>query len=128
MSWHSFVLGKLVCNPLWFLGNDHPLASCNGGDDRHHSEDMYWTFLRSAWAGIAPLLSQQVRLVIRIGSRQQKKDALRDGLVRSLTQGLNRPVKLLGEGVSSKVVNTQANAFRRLKVLQLMEHDFLFEI
>lgn len=111
---------------VWFLGDDHPLASCNGRDDRHHSEDMYWTFLQSAWDGIAPLLSQRVRLVIRIGSRQQNKDALRDGLVQSLNQGLNRPVYLLDEGTSSKVVNTQARAFRGSKVSQFTEHDFLF--
>lgn len=111
---------------LWFLGYDDPLASCNGGDDRYHSETMYWAFLQSAWAGIAPLLSQQVRLVIRIGSRQQNKDVLRDGLTQSLKQGLNRPINLLDEGVSSKIVNTQANAFRGSKVSQLTEHDFLF--
>ena len=113
---------------LWFLGDDHPLASCNGGDDRHHSEGMYWAFLQSAWAGIAPLLSQQVRLVIRIGSRQQNKVTLREGLVQSLTQGLNRPVNLVNEGLSSKVVNTQANSFRGSKVSQFTEHDFLFNL
>ncbi len=113
---------------LWFLGEDHPLASCNGGDDRHHNEGMYWTFLQSAWAGIAPLLSQRVRLVIRIGSRQQNKDTLRDGLVQSLNQGLNRPVNLVNEGTSSKIINTQANAFRGSKVSQLTEHDFLFTV
>jgi len=111
---------------LWFLGNDRPLTSCTGGDDRHHSEGIYWAFLQFAWAGIAPLLSQQVRFVIRVGSRQQNKDVLREGLVQSLTQGLNRPVNLVNEGLSSKIVNTQANAFRGSKVSQLTEHDFLF--
>ncbi|MCY3654415.1 MAG: hypothetical protein OXG70_05210, partial [Cyanobacteria bacterium MAG IRC1_bin_28] len=77
-------------------------------------------------AGIAPWLSQQVRFVIRIGSRQQNKDVLRDGLRQSLNQGLNRTVNLVNEGVSSKIVNTQANAFRGSKVSQLTEHDFLF--
>jgi len=111
---------------LWFLGYDDPLASWNGGDDRYHSEDMYWAFLESAWADIAPLLSQQVRLVIRICSRRQNKDVLRDGLRQSLNQGLNRIVNLVNERVSSKIVNTQANAFQGSKVSQLTEHDFLF--
>lgn len=110
----------------WFLGDDNPWASCNGGDDRYHSEGMYWAFLQSAWSGIAPLLSQQVRLVTRIGSRQQNKDALRGGLMQSLTQELNRPVNPVHAGLSSKIVNTQANAFRGSKVSQLTEHDFLF--
>ena len=87
---------------------------------------MYWEFLQASWKGIAPLLAERVRLVVRIGGRRLCKTEMRDGLVQSLATGLNRSVRLVDTGVSSKVGNMQANAFRGARASRLMEHDFSF--
>ena len=67
-----------------------------------------------------------VRLVIRIGGRRLSKSELRDGLLESLSVGLGRSLRLIDTGISSKVGNSQANAFRGKKASRLMEHDFSF--
>jgi len=110
---------------LWFLGS-RSLTTHARADDRHYAREMYWEFLQASWKGLAPLLAERARLVVRIGGRRLCKSELRDGLVRSLAAGLNRSVRLVDTGVSSKVSNTQANAFRGAKTSQLMEHDFSF--
>ncbi len=110
---------------LWFLGGK-PLTTYDRGDDRHYSKDMYWEFLQASWKGLAPLLAERVRLVVRIGGRRLCKDELRDGLLHSLSDGLNRRVRLADTGISSKVGNTQANVFRGAKTSQITEHDFSF--
>ena len=110
---------------LWFLGS-RSMTTYARADDRHYASEMYWEFLQASWKGLAPLLAERVRLVVRIGGRRLRKSELRDGLVQSLSTGLNRSVRLVDTGVSSKVSNTQANAFRGTKASQLMEHDFSF--
>ena len=67
-------------------------------------------------------------LIVRIGGRRLSKAELRDGLQQSLSAGLNRSVRLVDTGISSKVINTQANAFRGTKASRLMEHDFSFKL
>lgn len=110
---------------LWFLGAKS-LTTYTRADDRHYAREMYWEFLQASWKGLAPLLAERARLVVRIGGRRLCKSELRDGLVQSLAVGLNRSVRIVDTGVSSKVGNTQANAFRGKKASQLMEHDFSF--
>ena len=112
---------------LWFLGGE-PLVSHDRRDDRHYNEDLYWTFMREAWRGVAPLLADSARLVIRIGGRKLRKSQLRSGLVRSLSGALGREVRLLDEGVTSEVESTQSSAFRGGKTSALSEHDFCFAV
>lgn len=111
---------------LWFLGGE-PTVSYHRGDDRHCSKALYWSFLKDSWRGMAPLLAPSVRIVVRIGGRRLTKNETLEGLQRTLRAGLDRDVRLVGRGTSSKVRNTQANAFRGAKASQLLEHDFLFE-
>ena len=73
-------------------------------------------------------LSDRARLVIRIGGRRLKKADLRNGLLRSLANGLDRKVCLVDTGVTSKVRSTQANSFRGAKASQLAEHDSCFNV
>ena len=110
---------------LWFLGGDL-LISYDRRDDRHYSKEMYWEFLRASWRGLAPLLAERVRLVLRIGGRRLSKAELRDGLLNSLSEGLNRTVHLVDSGVTSKIGSTQAITFRGMKPSQTVEHDFVF--
>lgn len=110
---------------VWFLGGD-ALVPHDRQDDRHSSTEMYWSFLQASWRGVSSLLANQARIVIRIGGRGLRKSELRNGLWHALASGLGREVRLLGDGVTSEVGHTQANAFLGAKASLLMEHDFCF--
>ena len=110
---------------IWFLGGE-PTVSYPRDDDRHCSKELYWSFLEASWRGLAPLLAQSARVVVRIGGRRLTKAETLEGLQRTLKAGLDRDVRLIGRGTSSKVRNTQANAFRGARPSEHTEHDFLF--
>ena len=112
---------------LWFLGGE-PLMPRGRGDDRHYNKDNYWTFIQASMQGLAPLLAERARMVIRIGGRRLQKLELRQGLVRSLRLGLGRDVRLVDDGVTMQVGKTQANVFRGSKVSRFEEHDFCFAV
>ena len=112
---------------LWFLGGE-AVVPHDRRDDRHYAEDGYWRFLRASFGGLALLLAERARLVIRIGGRGLSKAAIRDGLGQSLTDGLARKARLVDDGVTSEVVNTQANAFRGARASVFVEHDFCFDV
>jgi hypothetical protein len=53
---------------LWFLGGEpQPTYGKVSADDRHSDAEKYWKFLRDAWAGLAPLLKDKAKIVIRLG-------------------------------------------------------------
>ena len=112
---------------LWFLGGE-PLIPRGRGDDRHYNKDNYWAFIQASMEGLAPLLTERARMVIRIGGRRLLKSELRDELLRSLTNGLDRDVRLIDDGVTTEVGKTQANVFRGAKASRLEEHDFCFAV
>ena len=112
---------------LWFLGGEARVPH-DRRDDRHYSKEIYWRFVRASWVGLAPLLAESARLVIRIGGRLLPKAEIRDTLLDSLVAGLGRDVTLVGNGVTSAVGNTQAISFRRTKASPIKEHDFCFEV
>lgn len=110
---------------LWFLGEKASVTQ-PGGDGRHYSVEKYWSFLTEAWAGIAPLLADEARIVVRMGGRKQTRKEIRDGLVESLQRGTVRGIVPVDAGVSSEVRYTQANSFRGSKPSPTTEHDFCF--
>ena len=112
---------------IWFLGGK---ASVPRGrnDDRHYSKERYWEFIQDSMRGLAPLLAERARIVVRIGGRRYMKSELRAGLQRSLTVGLGRRVRLADDGVTTEVERTQANAFRGDRVSRFEEHDFCFAL
>ena len=112
---------------LWFLGGEASVPR-GRGDDRHYSKDTYWDFIQASMSGLAPLLAERARMVIRIGGRQLEKSELRAGLLQSLKDGLNRDVLLVDGGITTEARGTQANAFRGAKVSRLKEHDFCFTV
>ena len=111
----------------WFLGEELTVQH-DRGDDRHYSKDLYWEFLRASWQGLCSLLADRARLVVRVGGRHFQKAELRAGLLNSLSDGLGRDIRLMDDGVSSEIGNTQATAFRGTKTSRLVEHDFCFSI
>lgn len=112
---------------LWFLGEpatDRQPAA----DGRHYCASKYENFLTEAWAGLAPLLASEVRLMIRMGGRKLTKETARTTLETSLGAGLGRTISLVGDGVSSRIRGTQANAFRGGRPSRAVEHDFCFQV
>ena len=101
---------------LWFLGGE-ATVSHRRDDGRHYNVDKYRTFLTEAWAGMAPLLASQARMVVRIGGRKLNRDENLEALRNSLECGIKRSVHLVDAGVSSPVRHTQANAFRGSKAV-----------
>ncbi|WP_423927973.1 DNA methylase [Candidatus Palauibacter sp.] len=112
---------------LWFLGGE-ATDRLPPHDGRHYSADKYKDFLTEAWAGVAPLLAAEARIVVRMGGRRLTKEAARVTLLESLRDGLPRSVSLVDEGASSRVRGTQANAFRGDKPSDTLEHDFRFDV
>ena len=109
---------------LWFLGT----SSDNSGPDdgRHLTVNSYKRFLVESWEGVAPLLADKVRTVVRIGGRKLSKQEALDLLESSLKLGTQRRVHIQDGGESSLVKNSQANAFRGSKPSPTVEHDFCF--
>lgn len=112
---------------LWFLGGD-PTSAQKGGDGRHCNKANYWAFLTESWVGVAPLLADSARLVIRIGGRRLEKEEMLSSLLDTLRRGLDRHVRPIDSGVTTPVKRTQANTFRGAKASPTVEHDFCFMI
>ena len=112
---------------LWFLGGKPGLPH-GRGDDRHHDKARYWSFIRASMQGLAPLLAERARMVVRIGGRRLRKSELREGLLGSLQEGLGRDVQLVDDGMTTEVGVTQANVFRGGTVSRFEEHDFCFAV
>ena len=109
---------------LWFLGETAATLPCDDG--RHHSVSKYQEFLVESWAGVTPLLADEVRVVIRIGGRKLTKVEALELLDTSLKNATQRNVQIQNRGVTSLVKRTQANAFRGSKPSPTFEHDFCF--
>ena len=110
---------------LWFLGEKATIRHPRG-DGRHYSLEKYKAFLTESWAGIAPLLAPEARIVVRIGGRKLTIDDARECLLHSLENGIKRYVHLVDAGVSSPIGRSQANSFRGSSASPTVEHDFCF--
>ena len=110
---------------LWFLGD---AATCRyeRKDGRHNDKIKYWDFLKESWAGLAPLLADEARIVVRIGGRKLQKDEILTSLHSTLEAGLDRRVRVVDGGITSPIKRTQANSFRGAKATPTVEHDFCF--
>lgn len=110
---------------LWFLG-EAPKSTQAREDGRHYNKSLYWTFLKEAWEGVAPLLAPQARIVVRIGGRKLSKEEMFDGLSSSLSAAIGRDLVAADDGITTPVKRTQANSFRGAKASSTVEHDFCF--
>ena len=112
---------------LWFLGED-PKSNQVPEDGRHYNKTLYWTFLKEAWEGVAPLLAPHARIVVRIGGRKLSKEEMFDSLFATLKDATGRDVQAADDGVTTPVKRTQANSFRGAKASPTVEHDFCFVV
>ncbi len=110
---------------LWFLGGE-ATSNYRRADARHYNKEFYWRFLEEAWSGIAPLVANKARFVVRIGGRRLEKAEALSSLCNTLTSGLGRAVRPADNGVTSSVKSSQANSFRGAKASPTVEHDFCF--
>jgi hypothetical protein len=112
---------------LWFLGGE-PLASGFGrGDHRHVNTELYWTFLQEAWQGVAALLRERARIIVRIGGCRQDIDEIEEKLRATLKMGLGRRVRLI-ERKASEIFRSQLQSFRPALAKQRFEYDFHWSI
>jgi len=112
---------------LWFLGGaDHPRRD-GIGDDRHRSARTYWTFLEDSWRGLARLLRDDARIVVRIGGHLTL-DECRDKLISGLECGLGRALIVHQGGYTSRIQSGQLRAFRPGAVGTRHEHDFVVSL
>ena len=109
---------------LWFLGRNS--TNFTRDDGRHLSVKKYERFLVESWGGVAPLLADEVRIVVRIGGRKLSKQEALDLLESSLKWATQRSVQIQDKGESSLVKHSQANSFRGSKPSPTVEHDFCF--
>ncbi len=111
---------------VWFLGGAPRPCSASEGDDRHWEPSSYWTFLEESWRGIAPLLREGSRIVIRIGGKRLDADAALEGLGRTLTEALGKVH--CREVVTSEIKRGQLRAFRPNAAGTRREFDLVFEV
>lgn len=109
---------------LWFLGES--AATRTKDDGRHYSIEKYSEFLKESWTGVAPLLADRVRIVVRIGGRKLPKEEALELLESSIKWATQKRVLIQDEGETSPVEHSQAHAFLGSKPSPTVEHDFCF--
>jgi hypothetical protein len=112
---------------LWFLGGRPSPAGHGRRDDRHYAKESYWLFLREAWTGIATLLRDDARVIVRIGGKRLGFAEARDRLTETLATGLGRPIELV-EQRTTTIRQGQLRAFRPGASGTGVEHDFHFAV
>lgn len=114
---------------LWFLGGKPRPELRKNKDDRHTRAEMYWTFLEESWIGLAPLLSTNATIVIRIGGGRLTKEDLLNGLTTGLRKALPlHDVAPIHEGVTSSIRPRETSAFRPAPSRANVEHDFVYRL
>ena len=112
---------------LWFLGGpSKPNPSNQNSDDRHRRPEAYWRFLKEAWKGVTPLLSNMCNIVVRIGGSRLSRWDLAEGLLLSFKQAGIGNITLM-ETRTTKIKGGQRRSFTSSRSLAAgMEHDFRF--
>jgi hypothetical protein len=112
---------------LWFLGGAERPNSSLGIDDRHIRREDYWTFLREVWAGMAPMMRSEARVIVRMGGSKLNYDETTEGLERSLVEGLKTKVLLVEKRVSD-ITGGQLRSFRPNAAGTKVEYDYHFAV
>lgn len=112
---------------LWFLGGADRPRRDGIGDDRHRCAASYWRFLQESWQGLAGLLVDGARIVIRIGG-PVGLDECREKLLEGLRAGLGREINVHLDGLTSSIGQGQLRAFRPGPIGVRAEHDFVVSL
>jgi hypothetical protein len=111
---------------LWFLGGAERPKGGLFTDARHGSSEAYWAFLAAAWSGVSGLLAPDCTIVIRIGGMSFAPDALEEGVLSSLREGLGTSsLDVVQPFDVSEIKNRQTNVFRPGTKGKRVEYDFV---
>jgi hypothetical protein len=110
---------------LWLLGGPpYPTRNRLNSDDRHTGEDKYWSFIADMWRSLGAVLKKNSHIVLRVGSRRQSPDAIRNCLRHTSGQS-GRNVRLVSSR-TSEIRNRQTRAFSPGSLGCLLELDCHF--
>jgi DNA modification methylase len=113
---------------LWFLGGDPcPTYGKVSKDDRHEASGKYWQFLKESWLGLAPLMKQTAKLVIRLGAIGIDQDELTQQLKASVRNAFPK-ARLLRPPARSEIVGRQSTNFSPASKGCLFEMDYMFSV
>ncbi|MBM4163287.1 MAG: DNA methylase [Lentisphaerae bacterium] len=113
---------------LWFLGGDpRPTYGQVSRDDRHESVESYWRFIAESWRGLAPLLADGARLVLRLGAIGMSQDDLTVGLHTTVKATWPR-ARPLTAPKRSAIVGRQAKNFLPSSKGCLFEMDYAYAL
>jgi len=111
---------------LWFLGGDpRPTYGKVSKDDRHQTSRNYWRFLKESWAGLAPLMQRNARIVIRLGAIGIDEDEMTRQLKVSVRSAFPK-ARLLRPPARSEIVGRQSMNFAPMSKGCLFETDYVF--
>ncbi|MBI3986596.1 MAG: DNA methylase [Lentisphaerae bacterium] len=113
---------------LWFLGGEpRPTYGKVSKDDRHARASNYWKFIKESWAGLAPLLKDSARIVVRLGAIGLDEDELTRQLKTSVRAVFPR-ARLVLRPARSEIVGCQAQSFLPSSKGCLFEMDYVFAV
>ena len=96
---------------LWFLGAPQkPSKGRISKDDRYLRSEAYWVFIGDMWKTLGEMVCEEGHVVIRIGSRSQSVEVMKQELTRS-AQNSGRNVQLISAR-KSNMKKRQTDAFR----------------
>jgi hypothetical protein len=113
---------------LWFLGGEpRPTYGQVSKDDRHEGVYNYWQFLKESWIGIAPLLANHAKIVVRLGAIGLEDVEITRGLTASIRATFSR-VRVIRQPTRSKIVRRQSRNFLPRSKGCLFEMDYVFSV
>jgi len=113
---------------LWFLGGEpRPTYGQVSRDDRHESVEGYWRFITESWRGLAPLLADGARLVLRLGAIGLSQEDLTTGL-HATVETVWPHARPLTAPKRSAIVGRQAKNFLPSSKGCLFEMDYAYAL
>lgn len=96
---------------LWFLGGPtRPTRGKMSRDDRHGTQNAYWTFIADMWRSLGAVLAKNSHVVIRMGARNMDPAEMLRKL-KGTAQFARREIHLESHSVS-ELKRRQTGAFR----------------
>lgn len=96
---------------LWFLGGPpHPTRHRVSRDDRHETQENYWSFIADMWRMLGVVMAKKGHVIIRLGGRGQEIESMQKKLT-STSSFTGRRVELVSHSYS-ELKKRQTDSFR----------------
>jgi len=113
---------------LWFLGGEpRPTYGKISKDDRHEKASNYWEFLKECWSGLAPLLKDSAKIVVRLGAIGIDEAEMTRQLKLSIGAIFSN-ARFLREPARSEILGRQTKSFLPKSKGCLFEMDYVFAL